>query len=278
MKTILIFFLSLLIQFQCLKAADNILITNAIIELDWDLDGNTDAQMSYIEARSILPSMRIPSFFLFLSPSEPNLFYLANGSEININDPSKSAPPILIFGAGGKDSFLKTNVTLWDAIGGSGPFDFGYGYDGPIGVGHAFVFGLSVVRPTGRHFGWARVQGTNGLTYGGNYGNRLTNRPPVFSEITINPVPWAAIPLGRPSPGGPKLSFTRQKNNTLRLTYPDWGTRYAVRRRTGPKGPVAQIYAGGHEGLVATNGVFTVDVPLDQTNGYFELFLPAANR
>ena len=135
-----------------------------------------------------------------------------------------------------------------------------------------------MVRPTGRHFGWARVQGTNGLSYGENFGNRFTNRPPVFSEITINPVPWAAIPLGRPSPGGPKLAFTRQKNNTLRLTYPDWGSRYAVRRRSRPKGDVTQVYAGGHEGLVATNGVFTVDVPLDQTNGYFELYLPAANR
>ena len=136
------------------------------------------------------------------------------------------------------------------------------------------VFGLTVLRPTGRHFGWARLQGTNGV----NTINFNTNYPPVFSEITINPVPYAAIQLGRPSPGGPKLTFTRQpKSNTLRLTYPDWGTRYAIRRRKKQKGDIVQVYAGGHEGLVANNGVFTVDVALDQAEGYFELFLPAAN-
>ena len=52
------------------------------------------------------------SFFIFLSPSEPNLFYLAYGSEIDINDRSKSAPPILIFETGGKDIFAKNNYTL----------------------------------------------------------------------------------------------------------------------------------------------------------------------
>ena len=141
------------------------------------------------------------------------------------------------------------------------------------------VFGFKHFAPDGVHFGWARVQSTNGFSFGQNaLYNFDTNRPPSFTEVTINPVPWSPIPMGRPSPGGPTLTFDRRLNSTLRLTYPDWGDRYAVRRRTGPKGPVAQIYPGGHEGLVATNGVFTVDVPLDQTNGYFELFLPAANR
>ena len=90
--------------------------------------------------------------------------------------------------------------------------------------------------------------------------------------------------LGRPfllvarHQADPNSASLAKKNNTPRLTYPDWGTRYAVRRRSRPKGDVTQIYPGGYEGLVATNGVFTVDVPLDQTNGYFELYLPAANR
>ena len=73
------------------------------------------------------------------------------------------------------------------------------------------------------------------------------------------------------------LTYTRLPKGKLRLTYPDWGARYALRRRNKQKGDIVQVYAGGHEGLVANNGVFTVDVSLDLAEGYFELFLPAAN-
>ena len=74
------------------------------------------------------------------------------------------------------------------------------------------------------------------------------------------------------------MSFQRLNAGTIRLKYPDWGDRYAVRRRDRPKGDTLQVYRGGREGLVATNGVFVVDVALDQASGFFELFLPAANR
>ena len=72
------------------------------------------------------------------------------------------------------------------------------------------------------------------------------------------------------------LTSNRLPNGKLRLSYPDWGARYAIRRRNKQKRDIVQVYAGGHEGLVANNGLLTVDVSLDLAEGYFELFLPAA--
>ena len=152
--------------------------------------------------------------------------------------------------------------------------DFG----GVIADGQALVFGFRLRQMSGLHFGWARLQGTNGSSRNANlYDNFDPNKPPVLSEVTINPVPYAAIQLGRPSPGGPKLTFTRQPPDKLRLSYPDWGTRYVVRRRSLPKGLVTKVYPGGRNGLVATNGVYSVDVSLEDAQGFFELYLPPEN-
>ena len=66
--------------------------------------------------------------------------------------------------------------------------------------------------------------------------------------------------------------------HSLVLSYPDWATRYVVRRRSSPRGPVVETYPAGRDGLAATNGVLSIVVPLSQSSSFFELYLPAANR
>ena len=214
---------------------------------------------------------------MLLDANNGAVLYSSPNAVIGTNVGSGNVPPILLSEPQNTTEInsrwiLESNP--WFA----NPDDVGGGFHGPFAEGKAVVYGFNIVRPTGKHFGWARVRGPGDGTPTTQFSNFNTNSPLIFSEVTINPVPYAAIQLGRPSSGGPQLTFARLPGGMLRLSYPEWGIRYAVRRRNLPKGDVAQIYKGGREGLGATNGVYTVDVRLDQSAGFFELFLPAANR
>ena len=253
-------------------------VSNVVFGLHLNGDETTDVLLSYVTAylepnthgnprqNKILSIASVSSNDIF----SDDIFIIAT------NKPSSSVKPVLLsenivfphsWGSGWEIWYLQSGR------------ESGLSFGGIIAYGKAQIFGFKRYEPDGVHFGWARVYGTNGNDGDANiFLDFDTNHPPVFSDVTINPVPWAPIPMGRPALAAPILTFTRPKNDTLRLTYPAWGDRYAIRRRSRPKGDVAQVYPGGHEGLVATNGVFTVDVSLDQANGYFELFLPPANR
>ena len=243
------------------------------VPIDLDNDETVDLSVEYDYSISQIPPGGASVYKLLLSATNGRLIYSLPDAAIYTNQLSSSVPPFLLSEPQNSLEWLLIS-NPWFA----NPDNVGGGFIGDFAEGKVKVYGFNVVRPTGKHFGWARVQGrSDGARDGVQVRNFDTNLPPIFSEVTINPVPYAAIQLGRPSPGGPKLTFARQAGGTLRLTYPEWGARYAVRRRNLPKGDVAQIYQGGREGLVATNGVYTVDVRLDQSSGFFELFLPAAN-
>ena len=61
---------------------------------------------------------------------------------------------------------------------------------GALADGKALVFGIKLYQAEGVHFGGCRMQGTNGHDFVANaIYNFDTNRPLVFSEIKINPMP-----------------------------------------------------------------------------------------
>ena len=253
-------------------------VSNVVFGLHLKGDETIDVLLTYSTAY-LNPSTTGDSRrnkLLFISSVSSNDIFSEEIFIIATNKPSNSVKPVLLRENIAAPYAWNSRLLIWEL---GSPPGGGLIFGGIIAYGKAQIFGFKRYEPDGVHFGWARVYGTNGNDGDANiFLDFDTNHPPVFSDVTINPVPWAPIPMGRPAPAAPILTFTRPKNDMLRLTYPAWGDRYAIRRRSRPKGDVAQVYPGGHEGLVATNGVFTVDVSLDQANGYFELFLPPANR
>jgi len=254
-----------------------LLYTANLVTLDVDRDGQGDFKLQYIQVHPF-PVDRNDSFELTLLAGDMGLFYVNASSVIKTNGLTASVKPSLICETCTNNTEIgfRTNLSLIYGNGDSSSITFG---GNVFSDGKGLVFGFSLVKPTGTHFGWARIQSSLGTDNFVELSNNFsTNYPPVITEVTVNPVPWAAIPLARPTPGGPRISFARQTNSVLRLTYPDWATRYVIRRRASPNGAVLETFSGGHEGLVATNGVFAVEVPANQESGFFELYLPAANR
>ena len=253
----------------------NRVVSRDILRFDLDKDGNAEVELEYLRKVNSLGDLSVYSIYAY--GLEGGLFYVSSGSELQTNEISSRVRPDTLaepqeIGVGRPG--WRTNLFLWGA---GDSVSQGLSFSSVLASGKALVFGFTSIRPTGKHFGWARVQSTNSLAFGFEFRNFNTNNPPVFSEVTINPVPYAAIPIGRPSPGGPKLTFTRQPADKLRLSYPDWGKRYVIRRRSLPKGLVTKVYPGGRNGLVATNGVYSLDVTLEDAQGFFELYLPPEN-
>ena len=243
---------------------------------DLNGDGVADIDLHYI-------NMPFPNVgfgdrnyrYILLSFNGTNEVYSDQTSLVNTNKSSQTVKPFLLSEATFLEKPLTSFFALWGQV---EPEQGGIGFYGPIADNKALVFGFKLYAVDGAHFAWARVQGTNGNSFRANLEDNFdTNKPPVFSEVTINPVPYAAIQVGQPSPGGPTLAFERQPGNKLRLSYPDWGPRYVIRQRALPKGLVTKVYPGGRKGIVATNGVYSVDVPLGDAQGFFELYLPPEN-
>ena len=273
-RTILILFL-LSNLYECFQGRGESLKTTYWTN-NFDLNGDafSDINLHYIDMP--LPNIGTGERHdraIFLSYNGTNQVYSDQTSIINTNRSSQTVKPFLL----NETTFFEKPLTLVSALWGQVE-EQAIGFYGPIADNKALVFGFKLYAADGVHFAWIRVQGTNGNSFRANLEDNFdTNKPPVFSEVTINPVPYAAIQVGRPSPGGPTLAFERQPANKLRLSYPYWGTRYVVRRRSLPKGLVTKVYPGGRSGLVATNGVYSLDVTLEDAQGFFELYLPPEN-
>ena len=132
----------------------------AVAQIDWDKDGHDDARLMYIKHPRPTTREYISDLFIVISIVESNMLYWIAGGGIFTNESSSTVPPILLSESGQLQGSWTTNITLWDAHGIAGGV---WGYGATIGENRALVFGFTVARSTGRHFGWARVQGANGV-------------------------------------------------------------------------------------------------------------------